>query len=489
MFAFKKKILWLVLACTLVTALIVGLISIIAATDIVRSNAEERLRLQCERTAADLNSILGSIKREVNVNYWIVRDRILSERDILRDAARLQTATESIMEQVAARSQYMPGCIAAYVRYIPEFRAEGFFLTLNRQGRMTRQEPTDVSRYAPDDVGHVGWYYEPLKLESPGQGIWIGPYYNENIGRMIISYVRPLDIDGRRIGVIGLDIEQEYFTEFVHDLEIYDTGYAFSTSDGKLRVHRDYRPGTELAAQPELADFLRATEGDSGVYTLGGVQKRFARTVLADGSELYLCAPAREIYADSDKLIKTLLAVILISVAIVSIGMNLVLDRFMKLATTDALTKLANRERFAEFFRTAQESDKPYAFFILDADKFKRINDTFGHDQGDRVLRRIAKALQGIEEGGIVARWGGDEFIGLLPLGDARARLARLCVEITGVKDSVYGRISVSIGACRADKGLTQDEVTKVADVALYESKQQEGVCFVTWAEPETRKS
>ena len=487
MFAFKKKILWLVLVCTLVTALVVGLISIIAANNIVRSNAEERLRLQCERTAADLNAILGSIKREVNVNYWIVRDRILSERDILRDAARLQTATETIMEQVAARSQYMPGCIAAYVRYRPEFGAKGFFLTLNRQGRMERREPTDISRYAPDDLEHVGWYHEPLKVESPGQGMWIGPYFNENIGRMVISYVRPLDIDGRRIGVVGLDIEQEYFTEFVLDLHVYDTGYAFSANEGRMRVHRDYRPGTELASKPELADFLRATEGDSGVYTLDGVEKRFARTVLVDGSELYLCAPAQEIYADADKLIKILLAVILVSVVIVSFSMNLVLDRFMKLATTDALTRLANRERFAEFFRTAQEGDKPYAFFILDADKFKRINDTFGHDQGDRVLRRIAKALEAIEEGGIVSRWGGDEFIGLLPLGDARARLARLCVELTGVKDPVYGKISVSIGACRLEKGMTQEEVTKLADVGLYESKQQEGVCFVTWVDPEKR--
>jgi diguanylate cyclase (GGDEF)-like protein len=164
-----------------------------------------------------------------------------------------------------------------------------------------------------------------------------------------------------------------------------------------------------------------------------------------------------------------------------------------RLSLTDALTGLANRreleKRLAEELSRAQRERWPLSCLYLDADFFKRINDTRGHDVGDLVLQHIAALmLQVLRRGDVVARYGGEEFVVLLPgVAAPRAmetaeRLRRTVesspVEIAG-GDPISFTISIGV-ACLKDLPKSRESLEKAgvgllaeADRALYAAKDQ----------------
>jgi diguanylate cyclase (GGDEF)-like protein len=153
-------------------------------------------------------------------------------------------------------------------------------------------------------------------------------------------------------------------------------------------------------------------------------------------------------------------------------------QRLSRLALVDGLTGVASRRRAEEVLADELEvagPARPLSLILLDLDDFKAVNDTFGHNLGDEVLRGVARLLQ--QRGRLsdtVGRWGGEEFVVICPdtpvtgaLGLAeqlRERIARL--EIVGV-----GRRTASLGVAEAAVGDTIDTLIARADGALYAAK------------------
>ena len=151
-------------------------------------------------------------------------------------------------------------------------------------------------------------------------------------------------------------------------------------------------------------------------------------------------------------------------------------------ARTDALTGLLNRRGFetqmAFALALARRSGRPLGLITLDVDHFKRVNDTYGHEAGDEVLHRLARALQTrLRDADVVARLGGEEFVALLPdtdLPGAQAIAQALVEAMAAQHDPVVGRITVSAGVAGLQR--PQDSSTDIlrrADMALYEAKGQ----------------
>jgi diguanylate cyclase (GGDEF)-like protein len=153
------------------------------------------------------------------------------------------------------------------------------------------------------------------------------------------------------------------------------------------------------------------------------------------------------------------------------------------LATTDGLTALFNRRHFDELARAEwarfQRYGRPLSL-LLDVDKFKSINDRFGHDAGDLVLKAVAHICQTTKRQiDVAARTGGEEFALLLPETDeAAAEVAaerlRKAIQIhTGALPGENLKVTVSIGVAGAALGMPAFEVMlKRADEALYEAKR-----------------
>lgn len=151
-------------------------------------------------------------------------------------------------------------------------------------------------------------------------------------------------------------------------------------------------------------------------------------------------------------------------------------------ARTDALTGLLNRRGFetqmAFAVALARRSGRPLSVITVDVDHFKRVNDTYGHETGDEVLRRLARTLElRLRNSDVVARLGGEEFVVLLPDTDllgAQAIAQALVDAMAGQLDPVVGRITVSAGVASM-RGLPDSgmDLLRRGDAALYEAKGQ----------------
>lgn len=158
-------------------------------------------------------------------------------------------------------------------------------------------------------------------------------------------------------------------------------------------------------------------------------------------------------------------------------------------ARTDRLTGLATLRALREFV-TPHEDDLTTGIgwvLFVDGDDVKAVNDRYGHSAGDAVIIRIAEALRGaVDPGGLVARYGGDEFLALLPPGqdvkDAVARIVAALNDPLPIGGPVEGvsldrldtvSVRVSIGARRAESGVSFPVVRQDADAAMYWAKAE----------------
>lgn len=156
----------------------------------------------------------------------------------------------------------------------------------------------------------------------------------------------------------------------------------------------------------------------------------------------------------------------------------------VSMAVTDGLTRLYNRHyldtHLKNLVRQAGEQGRALSVVIMDMDHFKSVNDTYGHNVGDEVLRELANVITNtIRAADLAARYGGEEFVILMPETDAvrayeAAERLRRNVEMTPFVVSHPEsplRKTVSIGCATLQSGDTPDTLLKRADVALYEAK------------------
>lgn len=159
-----------------------------------------------------------------------------------------------------------------------------------------------------------------------------------------------------------------------------------------------------------------------------------------------------------------------------------------RLTVTDALTGIPNRRRFHEVleeeWRRAQRSRQPIAVMMIDVDSFKSYNDEYGHQQGDALLTKVAAVLQSglLRAGEFFGRFGGDEFVVILPNADeetARDQATRLCDRVRDLKlphaqspVAQYATVSIGCAATVPEAGATPEELIAAADRAMYEAKR-----------------
>ncbi|MAC48408.1 MAG: hypothetical protein CMI12_16425 [Oceanospirillum sp.] len=159
-------------------------------------------------------------------------------------------------------------------------------------------------------------------------------------------------------------------------------------------------------------------------------------------------------------------------------------------ASTDALTQLLNRRAFLQHFDAQieqyQRDKQPFTVAIMDLDHFKSVNDDYGHDIGDQVLRAFAEVVSSsIRQHDIAARWGGEEFVLLLPdLQEAQAfNILDSLRQNTSNREIVTEqgtlKVTVSIGVVQFSEALNNAEDTiALADKALYKAKDNGRNCI-----------
>ena len=158
-------------------------------------------------------------------------------------------------------------------------------------------------------------------------------------------------------------------------------------------------------------------------------------------------------------------------------------------AATDSLTGIYNHRSLQEILAKEVDrsvrSDSPLAILMMDVDRFKLFNDTYGHHAGDNVLRQVAEVLDRVfGTAGIIGRYGGDEFMVILPGTDregAVSRVDRFLEDLsqervrTGSGDDIPLEISIGVAVC-PDDSKHKEELLACVESSLHEVRQSSGV-------------
>ena len=177
---------------------------------------------------------------------------------------------------------------------------------------------------------------------------------------------------------------------------------------------------------------------------------------------------------------------VLIYISIIFTIMNTYYERKLRMqtkqlkdmASTDPLTKLNNRRAMNLRLAEVSISSDKYVIGIGDIDNFKRVNDTYGHDMGDVVLKGVAKILEEtLPQGADAGRWGGEEFLFVIPNSDiesGKKTADEILKNISGMKFEYEGQefcVTMTIGICEGVKDTSIDNMITRADERLYKGK------------------
>ncbi len=274
-----------------------------------------------------------------------------------------------------------------------------------------------------------------------------------------------------------------------------DTGnkfFLFAFYDGKIEKYR--LEGVKHLGRrtddsiPDIAVQNKYLSRSHGFFEVTGGNIRYTAEETTNGIALNgnVIKPATTVdLADGDELTISTGNNIVMKCAFSSSRISL-LDSMIQ-AQYDELTGLPGRRLFTDRFITLPRSDSNDDWlFILDVDRFKQINDTYGHSIGDDTLKALAEELKKKEHHiRLSARWGGDEFVGVISGSkeDAQLVLDGLVSALSSKMIRGIFNIFVSVGSCRIPKISDSEQLSSTlekADKALYRAKKDdnERICF-----------
>ncbi|TWI58707.1 diguanylate cyclase (GGDEF)-like protein [Pseudomonas duriflava] len=350
-----------------------------------------------------------------------------------------------------------------------------------------------VSPMEPRDA----WFYRVRGMGAPYEINVDLDMANQDQLTIFINY-KVFDYNNRLIGVTGVGLTKDAVVKLINDYQQrYGRRVFFVDHQGKIALMGDHFPddakrGTPLTEIPSLEGLskqLPQPKAGSYTYTQGKTQ-HFLTVRYIPELEWFLFvdkAEGQALNATRHILYWHLFVALMVTTAVL-ILVSLVLRRFQRrieaLAMQDTLTELPNRRGFGllaeQALHESRRQQSPLSVAVLDIDHFKLLNDTFGHQTGDTVLRGFARMLrENLRQSDLLCRWGGEEFLILLK--DTPADKALILAEKLRDKaaklqfshDDVSIQITVSIGVAQLRPNENLEQLIGRGDRALYSAKQR----------------
>lgn len=238
----SNKIILSIILCVTVFSTLIGIISIVRASKIIKKEAVLRLKLIAENHTTILNEAITSVETTCKSLNSTVTATV--NVDTLKSNAK---ATEDALLPILQNCNHKDSVfIASYVVFTPELTgnlSEIFFADKNRSGEFIRMPNDSVSDFSPSNPNML-WYFEPIKAKK---GIWSLPFLDPKTNIMTISYSEPIYKDDRIIGVCGINIDYNKYKELINSISVYKTGYAFLLNDKfNYLIHKDFNPKDNL---------------------------------------------------------------------------------------------------------------------------------------------------------------------------------------------------------------------------------------------------
>lgn len=308
--------------------------------------------------------------------------------------------------------------------------------------------------------------------------------------KILVTIGQPIYHKKEFLGTVNLDIEVAAESAFLGSKNVHDGSYVIVNKEGEivaasgLEGYSDKMVNRALTLVP--SEILANKDTGDELLSLGS-KYLYVKTFKSAPWKLYYIKEKAGIYMNSLYYVGMLLVVILLLFRVKTLIKRLAdsRDELERQALTDPMTKLFNRRYLAETTRHLLElmrrNRSPLSTVMLDIDKFKKVNDTYGHQVGDDVIILLAETLQKhTRKSDVICRLGGEEFIVLLPDTTVDGALSmaetlRKEVEklVITLSDAIELRFTISIGvsAVHMDDQNFDPAMTR-SDAALYEAKE-----------------
>jgi len=405
-----------------------------------------------------------------------------------------------------------------------------------KDGRML--DATNATRKSAGQVIHSPGTDQALQERRP---LVSEPYVSVTTNKLIVMVSQPLyGKNGDYLGFIGGSIrlhETNIFQTVLGSAPIATDGsYAYVvSSQGVLLYHPDStRIGEKVQGNPVIERLKAGESGKDRIFNSKGVDMLATFAYIEEAKwGIVSQTPAEIVHASAGKLVRKIAlymlpALLLFIVLIYAIvrklsepfsrlaefasklsptnsgadvlpsihGMNYEanelhkafgravrhfryqFDNLSQEAQTDPLTGLYNRRTMDRFVAGWIAKSEPFSFILLDLDHFKQVNDTFGHDVGDDVLKFLADAMKRLSGPDLpCCRLGGEEFVVLAPdesFEQAMRRAERIRAYMSETDSPTGGKITLSVGVAQFPGfGNTSEQLFRAADEALYRAKKQ----------------
>ncbi|TCL04249.1 sensor domain-containing diguanylate cyclase [Sodalis ligni] len=387
----------------------------------------------------------------------------------------------------------------AMIRYLSEIdrRFDTIFSFFVSDKTDRYYDPKRVLETVSEKVRRDQWYFQAKSLPADKSyfiDVRLDPEDHARLD-IFVNY-KVQDYQGNFIGLTGIGISVEKIKALIEKYEQrYNRVIYFVDKSGQVVLHgQSFKRAMNIRQQPgigPLTTSILTVPGGSYQYRDQGRQV-LLNTRLLPEFDWYLMVEQRD-HPLQRVLYMTLLKNLGIGAA-VSVVFLLLLwltiggyqRRLEHMATTDKLTGVMNRQAFELRFLLFQRrrgsllTGTPVALAIIDIDHFKPINDYHGHGIGDRVIQHIAGIIQtSLRRTDSLCRWGGDEFLVLMPDCDSVQALARMATLSALIEQSplIFDNktipVTVSCGVAEHQGKEGVDALMNRADIALYQAKQR----------------
>ena len=363
MHSLKTRIASLTVTAIIISALLIGLTSVITVKTEEESTSSQQMALICESKCEYINEFLNRIEDSLITVSRYIYDTLdvvpLYEGGVIgaNGSGRSFKGRERTEEQQKALDEYLEehladvgaifqavasgnsGVLNYSYRINPEIseKVPGFWYTRKISAKFQNYEPMNIWDYSADDYMHVGWYYVTLERGRPS---WLDSYLIDALDVVVCSYTIPIYRAGTFIGLVSMDFDYSTLTDQVKDLDVLNTGYAFLTDDqGIIVYHPTLEDGltlNDIKSEFETAKKMSNTTGFLE-YKLNCQRRYAAWGTLSNGLRLVVSAPEGEINSGWRDLAKIIIgASVLILISFIGVSMLLVrhiinpLDRLVR---------------------------------------------------------------------------------------------------------------------------------------------------------------
>ena len=343
---------------------------------------------------------------------------------------------------------------------------------------------------SPNDERDIWFYRVKNIVDEYESNIDIDLAANDSI--TIFTNYKVKDFNGNFLGATGVGLKTSHVSNLLKTYkEKYNHEIYLINKDNKILISSKDKQDTyskDNFMHKVINTFNKNDLSTQEYYK--NSEKYILNIRYIDELNLYLCVEAKEGYFTKELEETFYINILIFSIIILIIMVFIILyikrqqEILRNIAKTDKLTSLQNRNNFDSIFEglfnSKRKDEKDLTILIFDIDNFKKINDEFGHLVGDEVLIEVANIFKNtFRNSDILVRWGGDEFVALLPkIKEEKAyRLTKKLSQNINNNETLFNllkqKITISVGLHSKNDETSKEELFSKADKNLYQAKQE----------------